>query len=334
MSPARVVDLVVPAGIADPRRPSGGNTYDRRLRDELASAGWWVRTREVGGDWTLADLPDESVVLVDGLVASGCPEVTDPAARRLRIVVLMHMPLPLEPLRAAAAVVTTSEWTRTWLLDASGLDPGRVTVARPGVDVARSARRSDNGGTLLCVGAVTPGKGQDALVAALARVADLDWRCVCVGPLDRDPAFVAQVRQEVARSGLGGRVELTGPLGGEALEAAYAEADLLVLPSRAEAYGMVVTEALARGLPVLAFDVGGVSEALGATPDGERPGVLVPAGDVAGLSAAVARWLDDDGHRRHLRDAAARRRRTGLSGWPETAARVARVLDSVQMVDA
>jgi glycosyltransferase involved in cell wall biosynthesis len=115
---------------------------------------------------------------------------------------------------------------------------------------------------LLCVGALTPTKGQDLLVAALAGVRDLPWTATLVGPL-RDPGHVDAVRAAIERHGLAGRVELTGPLTGAALGAAYAGTDLLVVPSRAETYGMVVTEALARGIPVLVSDAGGLPETLG-----------------------------------------------------------------------
>ena len=352
MSATRTVEVLVPAGIMDPLRPSGGNTYDRRLCEELVRAGWSVRVREVGGDWPWADRAsraalsaalgaagDGSVVVVDGLVASACPEAVVPAARRLRTVVLVHLPLGVSAgvadrrreaavVRASAAVVTTSDWTRRWLLAAYGLDPARVHVAHPGVDSARAAGAGAAGAHLLCVGAVTPGKGHDLLVEALAGVADRAWRCVCVGPLDRCPDFVTALRRAIHVAGLDDRVRLVGPRAGGDLDATYAEADVLVLPSRTESYGMVVTEALARGLPVLGSDVGGVAEALGVAPDGSRPGVLVPPGDVAALSVAVRRWLDDAALRGRLREAAGLRR-TGLAGWGETAGRVARVLEGV-----
>ena len=119
---------------------------------------------------------------------------------------------------------------------------------------------------------------------------------------------------------------LTGPRTGSELAAAYAEADVLVLASRAETYGMVVTEALARGLPVIAADVGGVPEALGTTADGTRPGLLVPPGDVTALADAL-RLLAD---RRRPPSRAPRGRAPatspGLEGWSETADRVGRVL--------
>ena len=128
-------------------------------------------------------------------------------------------------------------------------------------------------------------------------MADLSWRCTCVGSLDRDPVFAAAVQRRA-----NGRVEFTGPRTGSELERTYAAADLLVLPSHAETYGMVVTEALARGVPVIATDVGGVSEALG---DG---GLLVPPGDPAALGAALRRWLGDADLRGRLRHAARERR--------------------------
>ncbi len=103
------------------------------------------------------------------------------------------------------------------------------------------------------------------------------------------------------------------------------DADLLVLASHAETYGMVVTEALARGLPVLAAEVGGVTEALGHGDDGTRPGLLVPPGDPAALGAALRAWLGDAELRGRLRRAA-RERRASLCGWRATTSVLAGVL--------
>ena len=128
------VHVVVPDGIDDPRRPSGGNVYDRRACRGLAALGWSVHEHTVPGRWprpdaparaavaaALARVPSGSLVLVDGLVASVVPEVLEPEAGRLRLVVLLHMPRD-EPrevaaLSVASAIVATSEWTRRWLRD-------------------------------------------------------------------------------------------------------------------------------------------------------------------------------------------------------------------------
>ena len=346
-----VVHVVVPEGIDEPARPSGGNVYDRRLCRGLAAAGWSVHERAVPGAWpspepaacaalteAVADVPDGGVVLVDGLIASAAPDVLVPAATRVRLVVLVHMPLgdaPLDApvadtrereravLTAAVAVVTTSEWTRERLRDLYALQRG-VHVARPGVDAADRAPGTRTGGELLCVAAVTRHKGHDVLLDALASLTDLAWQCRCVGPLDRDPDFVDERRRQAGVAGIGERVAFTGPLSGGDLDAAYAAADLLVLASRAETYGMVVTEALARGLPVVATAVGGVSEALGWV-GADRPGLLVPPGDATGLAAALRHWLDDHDLRERLRHLAAERRAT-LPDWSTTTEQVARVL--------
>jgi glycosyltransferase involved in cell wall biosynthesis len=175
------------------------------------------------------------------------------------------------------------------------------------------------------VAAVIPGKGHDVLVDALAPLTSFRWQCLCVGSIERDPAFVARVRRRAADNGMDRRLRFPGPQAGADLARSYAGADLLVLPSRSETYGMVVAEALARGLPVVAAEVGGVPEALGQGPDGTRPGLLVPPGDPAALRDALRAWLDDTGLRGRLR-VAARERRTSLPDWSSTTSAVADVL--------
>jgi glycosyltransferase involved in cell wall biosynthesis len=263
-----------------------------------------------------------------------------PQARRLRQVVLVHMPLGHRPpddeavavrarehevLAAAAAVVTTSAWGRRRLGQLYALPADRVHVAEPGADAAGLAPGTAAGDALLCVAAVTPDKGHDVLLDALATVTELSWRCACVGSLDRDPAFADAVRRRARDGGLGDRVCFPGPRTGPELDRAYAAADVLVLASRAETYGMVVTEALARGLPVVAAEVGGVTEALGHGENGTWPGLLVPPGDSAALGAALRAWLSDVELRGRLRRAA-RARRASLCGWPATTSVLAGVL--------
>jgi glycosyltransferase involved in cell wall biosynthesis len=350
------VHVVVPEGVHDPARPSGGNTYDRRACRGLAALGWAVHEHAVPGAWprcdaaaltalgrTIRRIPDDAVVLLDGLVASTAPEVLGPQAERLRQVVLVHMPLGHRPraeeavavraregevLAAATAIVTTSAWTRRRLGELYALPADRVHVAEPGVDAAGLVHWSAAGDSLLCVAAVTPDKGHDVLLDGLAAVADLPWHCECVGSLDGAPAFADGIRGRARDSGLDDRVRFRGPLTGEELDRAYAAADLLVLPSCAETYGMVVTEALARGVPVLAAEVGGVGEALGHGEDGARPGLLVPPGDPVALGAALRAWLEDAELRDRLR-LAARGRRAKLRPWAATACAVADVLAGV-----
>jgi glycosyltransferase involved in cell wall biosynthesis len=338
-----IAHFVVPDGLADPARPSGGNVYDRHACDGLTALGWSVSVHPVPGAWprpdqTAADalaalvagLPDGALVLVDGLIASTVPDILVPAASQMRLVVVVHMPLGAgrpddrvpdaetrerAVLSAAASVITTSAWARQVLVDRYALR--RVDVAEPGTDPAELAPGTPCGGALLSVAAVTSHKGHDVLLDALATLVDRGWRLACVGSLDRDPAFVARLR----RRPVADRITFAGPLTGSDLDAAYASADVLVHPSRAETYGMVVAEALARGLPVITTDAGGLPTTLGRAADGTRPGLLVPPGDPVALAAALRTWLTDADLRVRLRGAAAARRVT-LPTWSDTAARI------------
>ncbi|WP_344362383.1 glycosyltransferase family 4 protein [Streptomyces gobitricini] len=365
--------MVVPAGVDDPAAPSGGNVYDRRVSRGLPGVGWRVHEHVVAGDWPrparaardelariLAEAADGTLFLLDGLVACAAPDVVVPETDRLRLAVLVHLPLGDETglardraalldaaerrtLRAVAAVVATSHWAACRLVEHHGLAPDRVHVAAPGVDIGppapgsatapgpsrESARGTGGDPRLLCVASVTPRKGQYELVEALATVAGLPWSCSLVGGLGQDPGYVERLRRLITRHGLDERVHLAGPRSGPELNASYAGADLLVLASHAETYGMVVTEALARGVPVLATAVGGLPEAVGRTPDGRVPGVLVPPDDPEALAGALRRWLSEPGER-HRAKVAARRRRTTLAGWETTTRSLARTLEQLR----
>ncbi|WP_116246789.1 glycosyltransferase family 4 protein [Nocardiopsis sp. FIRDI 009] len=338
-----VTFVVPPADV-----PSGGNTYDARIAAELEASGRPVRRVEAPGFWPrpgpadrerlsreLALLPDGAGVLMDGLVACGVPEILGPHADRLRIVTLVHLPLAdetgLSPGTAAdldareravlgmTGVVATSRWAARRLADHHGL--ARVHHVAPGTDPAPLAPGTDGASHLLCVASVTPRKGHDLLLAALARVDGPPWTCVCAGPVGRG-GYADRVRAAAEAS----EVRLAGALTGADLEAAYAAADLVVLPSRAETFGMAVTEALARGVPVVASRVGGVPEALGRDPRGERPGILVAPEDADALGDALRRWLTDPRLRGRLRTSA-RRRRSQLAGWRQAARAMGAVLD-------
>ncbi|MFJ2900961.1 glycosyltransferase family 4 protein [Streptomyces sp. NPDC087212] len=349
------VHFVLPGGVDDPAAPSGGNAYDRRICLDLPGFGWQVHQHAVHGSWprpggaaraelarVLGEFPDDTVVLIDGLVACGVPEIVVPEAARLRLAVLVHLPLGdetgLEPavareldakerevLRAAPATIATSDWAVRRLVSHHGLAPERVHVAAPGADIAPLASGTDGVSRLLCVAAVTPRKGQHRLVEALAAAADLPWSCVCVGGLGQDPEYVGHLRRLISAHGLDDRIHLVGPRSGAALDASYAAADLMVLTSYAETYGMAVTEALARGIPVLATDVGGVPEAVGRAPDGGVPGLLVPPENPTALANELRGWFGEADVRRRLK-AAARGRRAALDGWATTARSLAGVL--------
>jgi glycosyltransferase involved in cell wall biosynthesis len=346
------VHVIAPEGFDDPGQPTGGNIYDLRVCAGLAEAGWEVVVATVAAAWpargpgaradlarVVSAIPDGETVLIDGLIASPAAAQLLPHTGRVRMTVLLHMPLAAVAgphrdddvenserwvLRAAAGVVVTSEWTRQQVL-ARYLVPARqVHVARPGADrVAAQARPVR--GRLICVGVLSRHKGQDLLVEALAGLADRDWHCVLAGSLDRDPDFVEHLRTRIRRLGYDHRVRLSGVLTGAVLSRAYTTADVLVVPSRSETYGMTVTEALAHGLPVIATAVGGLPEAFGSDADGTGPGQLIPPDDPAALAAALRDWLGDEGYRQRLRAAVLRRQST-LGGWEQTTREIADAL--------
>ncbi|MBB6174030.1 glycosyltransferase involved in cell wall biosynthesis [Nocardiopsis mwathae] len=350
--------FVLPGGVDDPATPSGGNVFDRRVHRELARRGRPVREAAIPGAWPEPDaaararleqvldaVPDGGTVLLDGLVACGVPDVIVPRSPRLRLAVLVHLPLADETglsaeraaaldgaerdtLRAASAVIATSPRAVRGLVERHGLDARRIFTVEPGTDGAPLAPGTDGGRRLLCVASVTPRKGHDILVPALAEVGDLRWECLCVGPAAPESAYARRVRGQVARSGLEARIHFAGPLGGAALGDAYAGSDVLVLPSRAETFGMVVTEALARGTPVIASAVGALPDTLGQPAGGAVPGLLVPPNDVRALAGALRSWLVDGDLRARLRSAA-RRRRDRLRPWADTARDMAAVLDRI-----
>lgn len=322
--------LVVPL---DVDTPTGGNTYDLALAEALRAAGDEVELVRCvpSGVRDAVRRPWDGPTMVDGLLACPHPEVV----RAARVAVLVHMPLALETglaaevavaldrrereaLHAAAVVVATSEWTAGHLARHHQL--ARVAVAPPGADRAPVGVGSDPP-LFVHVAALLPHKNQLGVVAALSELTDLPWRARLAGSVDRDPGYVAAVRAAVDAAGLRDRVEIAGEL---PRDSAWAGADLALLPSLVETFGLVVTEALARGVPGIVSD-GGPAEALGCTPAGDRPGVVVPAGDQEALRRELRRWLTDEHHRRHLRSAALARRQT-LAGWESTADHVRRAL--------
>jgi len=345
----RAVDLtmIVPG---DPDQRTGGYLYDARVVQALRRSGWSVRVVGLDGLFpetdqrfrehfqaVLAALPDGARVLVDGLALGGAPEVAETHAERLWLCALMHHPLADETglpevlrrrflaserraLAACRRVVVTSGFCARRVGEL-GLSATEARVAEPGVEpaaLATTARRRLNGETakgraLLCVASVTPRKGQDVLIEALAGIRDRDWRLELAGSARRDPDYAARVESLISRHGLSDRVRALGELDQDALNAAYERAGVVVVPSHYEGYGMVVTEAVARGLPLIATDGGALAETV---PPGCS--LQVTSGQPVALRDALIRWLDDEALRSRLYDGALAHR-DRLPSWSETA---------------
>ena len=267
------------------------------------------------------------VTLVDGLLACGAPEELAAAAAAGQAVwILLHMPLEdpdLErrALREAAGVICTSRSAADGLRARHGLDG--ITVALPGTDAAPPAHGSQPL-HFLAVAALMPNKDQSLLLDALSGLTELPWTAALVGSGSADPAYAAGLREQATRLGLHDRVSIPGELRGQALEAEWSRADLSLLISRAETYGLVVPESIARGVPVLVRAGTGAEEALaaGSLPSPKRdalPGAaVVLRTDPSPLAGLLRLWLTDPALRARWRSAALAARER-LPGWDSTA---------------
>jgi glycosyltransferase involved in cell wall biosynthesis len=341
----------------DRDEPTGGNVYNRALIAELRALGVDVRLQKLAGPWPDGDasthlalarsLRATPACLVDGIVASGSPDVIAAAVESGHAVtIVVHLPisdeLSLEPARrqryallesravhAASGVLCSSRWAAAELSRRYGRDD--VGVAIPGVTPAAVAHGSRDSGSprFLSVASLTPTKDQLTLVRALAQLADLPWTADLIGSDRADPGYAAQLRTEIAAAGLAERVMVPGILAGQALNQKWDTADLLVLTSRIETYGLVVVEALARGMPAVVSTGTGAVEALQegvSTDSAETPGTAVPAGEPKSLAVVLHRWLTEPMLRRSWRQAALARRDT-LPGWQQTAEAVLEYLN-------
>ena len=168
---------------------------------------------------------------------------------------------------------------------------------------------------ILSIGTLIPRKDHATLVAALAQVSDLPWRCRIVGSRTADPDTAGALDRQLAASGLSGRIELAGAMASVAGE--YSGADFFVLASRYEGYGMVFAEALAHGLPIV-FCAEGAPRDLIPSEAGRR----FEPGDVDGLASALRELLvDEAAHGRAARAALAAGK--ALPGGDDTARTVA-----------
>ncbi|MHA7293600.1 glycosyltransferase family 4 protein [Arthrobacter sp. HLT1-21] len=351
--------LVVPRGLPG---PSGGSVYNHYLAAALGEAGHLVAISPVRGNWPNATPEDhraltralrqEPVVVVDGIIASAAPEAIRTAVDAGTTVwVLLHLPLPAETglseqemtafaaseeaaLQHASGVICTSVWARDDLLRRYRLD--RVHAVPPGTEPAAVATGSIPP-HLLLLGSLTPRKNHPMVLAALADVTDLPWTAAFVGGAGQQGGSHVAMLQHLADRFEPGRITFPGVLQGPELDAEWNRTNLVLLPSVAETFGMVVTEGLARGIPGVVGAGTGAVEALTGGAAGNAfdrgavracptlPGGVVDPYDPDQLAGLLRDWLTDPALRRSWRDAALRRRDT-LPTWAKTATTLLRII--------
>lgn len=348
---SRAVTFAVPGDLAT---PTGGYAYDRRIIAELGRLGWNVDVIDLGegfpfpavdvaksaGDMLNA-VPAQQPIVVDGLALGVLPQSATLAAMDHPLVALVHHPLALEAglssrqrehlfasERAALAptkrIIVTSPATARTLTADYNVPASRITVALPGVDVPARQRAVSHGPPrLLAVGAITPRKGYDILVAALTSLRDTAWSLTIVGATDRSRETVKLLERQIAAAELSSHISLTGAISSDALAELYANADVFVLASHFEGYGMAYAEAIAHGLPVVGTTAGAIPDTVPADA-----AILVPPGDVAALAAALRRLVTEPAERERLASGAARAA-SGLPTWQDAALVISNTLEAL-----
>lgn len=330
---------------------TGGYAYDRRLMTELHARGHKIGHLQLSNHFPvpdaealadaaaqLAELPDHATVVVDGLAYGLMDTIAEQHAERLNIIALCHHPLMLEAglsnaqaqqlflseqraLDAAKAVIVTSQMTSNILVEQFAIPANKITIALPGTDSQAFAPCTGNPPVLLCVATLTRRKAHDLLIDALSTLSHLDWTARLVGGMDFDPAWTATLKNKVATHGLEQRIIFIGNVADPTGE--YAAADLFVLPSLFEGYGMAFAEALSFGLPIVAARAGAVPDVVP-----ETAGILTAPNDVTTLADALQKLLTDKDLRKKLR-AGAQDAARNLPRWSDTAMVVEQLISQI-----
>lgn len=306
---------------------TGGYIYDRHIIEGLRTNGWDVQVLGLGDGFPYPDAHTrqkacESLLaleagvplVVDGLAFGVLPEVASRLQQRHPLIALVHHPLAFETglsaeqsahfkdterraLAHATLVVVTSPATLQDIVDHFAVPRQAITSILPGTDRVSTVSRPTVQGPLhlLSVGSVVKRKGFDVLLAALAELTDLSWHLTIAGDLTRDDQAVAQLHLDLYRFDLLERVRVLGAVESAHLQQLYAQADVFVLASRFEGYGMAYAEALAQGLPVIGTTAGAIPDTVPPTA-----GLLAKPGDVDSLRHALCQIIQDQGLRQRL----------------------------------
>jgi glycosyltransferase involved in cell wall biosynthesis len=337
------LDLIVPGSI---NQITGGYVFARRIVWELRAHGDHVSVVELDGRFpdadaaakraataALAALPNGATAVIDGLALLGFADCLADEAQRLKLVGFVHHSLADETglsarktgrflaaeqrlLPLLRGIVCPSRNTAAALFN-HGIPEERIAVTPPGTSKSVAGRRRDKFHRqlrLLTVATITPRKGHRVLIEALASIDRTLWRLDCIGSLTRDPDCVAELRDAIVTHGLETNIRLLGERPPAQLMPAYDDADLFVLPSFHEGYGMAFAEAMAHGLPIVATTAGAIPDTVPT-----NAAVLVPPGDIPALIAALDRVTRDHAFLTQLSDGA-RRAAAELPDWPEAVA--------------
>lgn len=340
--------------------PTGGYIYDRKMIEGLRNLGWQVDLVGLGDGFPYPDAQTLSFaeqklqaiaascpVLIDGLAMGVMPEIVGRLVSTHQLIALVHHPLALESglsqaqvrtfkhseidaLSHASHVIVTSPATARNLIAEFGMEGSRVSVVLPGTDrtLSESGDKKERNVTnsdlrLLSVGSIVPRKGFDILIQALGQLKDLPWQLTIAGDQTRDAHAPLQLERDLDQYGLLDRVHRLGAVSAETLESLYLDADVFVLASLYEGYGMAFAEALAHGLPVIATTGGAIPETVPTTA-----GILVEPGDVRQFAQALRQIITDE-HLRTTLSAGAIHAANNQPDWKQSAENFSQALESI-----
>ena len=320
----------------DLNTPTGGYAYDRRMIQGLKSLGWQIQLISLGEGYPfpspdqveqakeqLLSLTAGIPMVVDGLALGALPSLAAALAERHPLIALVHHPLAFESglsaaqtaqlkqsetesLRHVSKLIANSLATARDVTLHYGVPPDRVDVVLPGTDriphlesLTQSRKNTSHEVRLLSVGSIIPRKGFSDLIAALAPLADLPWTLSIAGDTTRNATAYACLLADLQRFNLEARVQILGAVSDAELEGLYAQADVFVLASLFEGYGMVYAEAMTYGLPIIATTGGAIPETV--PPEA---GLLVTPGDVPALTQALKAVIENESYRAHLSNGA------------------------------
>jgi glycosyltransferase involved in cell wall biosynthesis len=339
---------------------TGGYLYDKRVMLGLQDLGWDVHKLSLGDGFPtpsshaldqainqLMTVGTDQLLVIDGLALGSFGERAEALAKHHPYIALVHHPLAKEsgltPKQAkalfesekptldhASCVVVTSPTTADTLMAEYNIPRHNILVVIPGLDRPPQRVQSTPAITskntplqLLAVGALVPRKGFDVLLEALHIVADQDWSLTIVGDDSRSPQTTVAIKTQINALGLTSRVTLAGSLSPKALAEQYRCADVFVLASHYEGYGMAYAEALAWGLPVIGTTGGAVAQTVPT-----ETGLLVAPGQPEVFAAALMQVLKDPIKRERMK-LAAQRHGQQLPTWADTAQAFSQVLSRV-----
>lgn len=293
--------------------PTGGYRYDRNIINALQQSGFDVELISIKGNYPfpskveqqtaieqIQTFPTADISVVDGLLGGTSPHFMEALSKQMPVAALIHHPLCLENgldettaksleqseregLAYVSGVITTSPTTTQTVAELFKFNSDKIETVLPGVERGKISIGSQNSNVnLLCVGSVIPRKGHKDLILALSKLKHLNWKLDCIGSTQFDQVLFAELQALSDQNALAQKITFHGDVSQAALEEAYTKADIFVLASLFEGYGMAYAEAIVMGIPVIATTAGAIPKTVP-----QNCGILVEPSDISALTKAL-----------------------------------------------